>query len=72
LTLVFAGVALVILAVAATALLIGFRAELEQMIDQGLLSRLATMRADPLVEIAAIPKGDESFALVIRSDGTVE
>jgi signal transduction histidine kinase len=72
LTIVFAGMSLVVLGVAGAALLIGFRAELDRTIDQGLLSRAASMRADPLAGIAAIPEGDEAFAQLIRSDGTVE
>jgi len=72
LTLVFASLSLVVLAVAGASLLIGFRAELDRTINNGLLSRLETARADPLAEIAAIPQGDDAFAQLIRSDGEVE
>lgn len=71
LTLVFAGMSLVVLVVASTALLIGFRAELYRTIDQALRSRVETMRADALAEIAAIPAGDEVFAQLVRSAGPV-
>ena len=72
LTLVFTGLTLVVLAVAGAALLIAFRAELDRTIDQGLRSRAASIRADPLVGIAAIPEGDDVFAQLFRSDGTIE
>jgi heavy metal sensor kinase len=72
LTLVFASLSLLVLAVAAAALLIGFRAELDRTTNQVLLSRLETARADPLAEIAAIPEGDDAFAQLVRSDGAVE
>jgi two-component system OmpR family sensor kinase len=72
LTLVFASLSLLVLAVAGTALLIGFRAELDRTTNQGLLSRLETARADPLAEIAAIPEGDDAFAQLVRADGAVE
>jgi two-component system, OmpR family, sensor kinase len=71
LTLVFAGMSLVVLGVAGVALLIEFRAELDRTIDEALRSRAASIRADPLVGISAIPDGDEVFAQLVRSDGTV-
>jgi len=71
LTLVFAGLTLIVLVVAGAALLSGFRAELERTIDQGLRTRAATIRADPLGELVAIPTGDETFGQLIRPDGTV-
>ena len=48
LTLVFASLSLIVLAVAGAALLIGFRAELDRTINQGLLSRAESARADPV------------------------
>lgn len=72
LTLVFAGMSLVVLGVAGVALLIEFRGELDRTIDEALRSRAASIRADPLVGISAIPQGDEVFAQLVRSDGTVE
>jgi two-component system OmpR family sensor kinase len=72
LTLVFAGMSLVVLGVAAAALLIEFRGELDRTIDKALRSRAASIAADPLVGISAIPEGDEVFAQLVRSDGTVE
>lgn len=72
LTLVFAGMSLVVLGVAGAALLVGFRAELDRTIDQGLRSRAASIGADPLGGIAAIPEGDEVFAQLVHADGTVE
>ena len=72
LTLVFAGVSLLVLVVAGAALVIGFRAELDRTTNNGLLSRLETAKADPLAEIAAIPPGDDAFAQLIRTDGALE
>jgi heavy metal sensor kinase len=72
LTLVFASLSLIVLAVAGAALLVGFRAELDRTINQGLLSRLEAVRADPLAEIAAIPEGEDAFAQLIGPDGVVE
>jgi two-component system OmpR family sensor kinase len=72
LTLVFAGMSLVVLGVAAAALLIEFRGELDRTIDKALRSRAASIAADPLVGISAIPEGDEVFAQLVRSDGTVD
>jgi heavy metal sensor kinase len=72
LTLVFASLSLIVLAVAGAALLIGFRAELDRTINQGLESRAESARADPLGEIAAIPEGEDVFAQLIRADGSVE
>ena len=72
LTLVFASLSLIVLTVAGAALLIGFRAELDRAINQGLLARLEAGRADPVAEIAAIPVGEDAFAQLIRGDGTVE
>ena len=57
LTLVFAGMSLVVLGVAGAALLVGFRAELDTTIDQGLRSRAASIGEDPLTGIAADPWG---------------
>jgi two-component system, OmpR family, sensor kinase len=71
LTLVFAGMSLVVLGVAGAVLLIEFRAELDRTIDEALRSRAAAIRADPIVGISAIPEGDEVFAQLVRSDGTV-
>jgi two-component system, OmpR family, sensor kinase len=72
LTLVFASLSLIVLTVAGAALLIGFRAELDRTINLSLLSRAETVRVDPLVEIAAIPEGEDAFAQLIRPDGAVE
>ena len=71
LTLVFAGMSLVVLSLAGAALLIGFRAELDRTIDQGLRSRAASIGEDPLTGIRAIPGGDEVFAQLIGSDGAM-
>jgi heavy metal sensor kinase len=72
LTLVFAGMSLVVLVVAGAALLIRFRVELRRTVDQGLRSRAASIGADPLLGIAAIPPGDDIFGQLVRRDGTME
>jgi two-component system, OmpR family, sensor kinase len=72
LTLVFASLSLLVLAVAGAALLIGFRSSLDRTINQGLLSRAESGRADPVGEIAAIPEGEDAFAQLIRGDRAVE
>ena len=72
LTLVFAGLSLVVLGIAGAALLIGFRAELDRTIDQGLRSRAASIGVDPRAGVAAIPEGDEVFAQLVGADGAVE
>jgi signal transduction histidine kinase len=72
LTLIFASLSLIVLAVAGAALLIGFRSGLDRTINQGLLSRAESARADPLGEIAGIPEGEDAFAQLIRADRTAE
>jgi two-component system, OmpR family, sensor kinase len=71
LTLVFAGLAAVLLGVAAAALLIGFRAELARAIDDGLQTRLASMSGDPLAAVEDAARSDESFAQFVDEDGTL-
>ena len=72
LTLVFASLSLIVLAVAGAALLIGFRSALDRTINQGLLSRAESGRADPVGEIAAIPEGEDAFAQLLRGGRAVE
>ena len=61
LTLVFAGVTLVVLAAAAAALLLGFRAELSRTVDEGLRALTFSMRDDPASRLSAVAS-DEVFA----------
>ena len=71
LTLVFAVMTLVVLAVAGAALLLGFRAEMRRTVDQGLLSLSLSMRDDPASAVGAVAASDEVFAQYIHRDGTL-
>lgn len=71
LTLVSAGMMLVVLAVAAAALLIAFRAELARTVDEGLRSRASSMLADPMASVAAVSGDEEAFAQYVDQDGTI-
>lgn len=71
LTLVFAGLTLVVLGVAAAALLLGFRAELRRAVDEGLRSLTLSMRDDPVSRVSAVASTDEVFAQYIAPDGTL-
>jgi signal transduction histidine kinase len=70
LTLVSAGMMLVVLGAATAALLIGFRAELARTVDEGLWSRLSSFpHPDPAV--VAFSPGDEGFAQVVHANGSI-
>ncbi len=71
LTLVFAGLTLVVLAAAAAALLMGFRAELRRTVDEGLRSLALSMRDDPAAAVSAVSSTDEVFAQYVAPDGTL-
>jgi two-component system OmpR family sensor kinase len=71
LTLLFAGMTLAVLAVAAAALLLGFRAEMRRTVDEGLLSLSLSMRDDPASAVDALAPSDEVFAQYIHRDGTI-
>ena len=70
LTLVFAGVTLVVLAAAAAALLLGFRAELRRTVDGGLRALTFSIRDDPASRLSAVAS-DEVFAQYVAPDGTL-
>jgi two-component system OmpR family sensor kinase len=71
LTLVFAGMTLVVLAAAVVALLLGFRAELRRTVDEGLLSLARSMQDDPVTAVSAVASSDEVFAQYVDRDGTL-
>jgi two-component system OmpR family sensor kinase len=71
LTLVFAGLTLVVLGAAAAALLLGFRAELRRTVDEALRSLALSMRDDPASAVSGVASTDEVFAQFIASDGTL-
>jgi signal transduction histidine kinase len=68
LTLAFAGLTVLVLGVASVALLLLFRAELAQTVDEGLWSRAVSMPPDPRPAVAA--SREESFAQFIDADGS--
>ena len=69
LTLVFAGLTLLVVGVASVALLLTFRAELARTVDEGLWSRAVSMPPDPRPAVAA--SREESFAQFVDADGSV-
>jgi hypothetical protein len=71
LALVFAGITAVVLAVAAAALLVGFRGELARTIDEGLQERAGSLSRDPRTGIARMAGADETFAQLQDRTGTV-
>jgi two-component system OmpR family sensor kinase len=71
LTLAFAGITAVVLAVATAALLLGFRGELTHTIDEGLLERAASLSRDPRTGIARMGGADEIFAQLQDGKGAV-
>jgi two-component system, OmpR family, sensor kinase len=70
LTIVFTGVTAVVVFVAATALILGFRRELNRAVDERLLEEASALFADPQRAIAAL-SGDDLFAQLQHRDGTV-
>jgi heavy metal sensor kinase len=71
LTLVFAGLAAVVMGVAATALLLGFRAELRRTVDEALRASLLSTSADPTAAVEASARADDVFAQYVAPDGTL-
>jgi two-component system, OmpR family, sensor kinase len=71
LTVFFAGLSAIVLGAAAAALLLGFRAELERTVDEGLASRFASMAEDPVPAVDQLSGSDETFAQYVHADGTL-
>jgi two-component system, OmpR family, sensor kinase len=71
LTLLFAGLTAVVLAAAAAALLLGFRAASAATIDEGLRSRFEALAADPARAIGSLPPSDEEFAQYLSPEGAL-
>jgi two-component system, OmpR family, sensor kinase len=69
LTLIFAGLSVLVLAVASAALLLRFRTELARTVDEGLWSRAASMPPDPRDMVGSA--GEESFAQFVDADGSI-
>ena len=70
LTIVFAGMTLVVLSVAVVALLVGFRAELRRTVDEGLRALALSVGDDPASRLSAVAS-DEVFAQYVAPDGTL-
>ena len=70
LTLVFAALTAVVLAVAAVALLLGFRSALTSTVDQGLTARLAALGSDPATGVRTATT-DDAFAQYVAPDGSL-
>ena len=70
LTLVFAGTTLLVLAISAVALLVGFRRELTTTVDEGLLERASALAADPRNGVDAMTSTDDVFAQLLDQRGT--
>jgi two-component system, OmpR family, sensor kinase len=70
LTLVFAVTALVVLAISAVALLLGFRRELTASVDEALLERASALAADPRDGVEAMTGTDDVFAQLLDQRGT--
>jgi two-component system OmpR family sensor kinase len=70
LTLVFSGLTLVVLATAAAALLLGFRAEMRSTVDERLSSRFSSMEDDPR-SAGTVATTDEEFVQYVAPDGTL-
>ena len=70
LTLVFTGLTAVVLAVAAVALLLGFRSALTATVDQGLTARLAALGSDPAAAVRTAMT-DDAFAQYVAPDGSL-
>jgi two-component system, OmpR family, sensor kinase len=71
LTLLFAGLSAVVLAVAGAALLIGFRSSSMGTVDEGLRSTFESLAGDPPAAIGRLPASDETFAQFVTPDGTL-
>jgi heavy metal sensor kinase len=70
LTLVFAGLMLLVLGIAAAALLVSFRAELDRGVDSGLRLRAAAILAAPGMPLDSA-RGDGVFAQLLDHEGRI-
>ena len=64
LTLVFAGMTVIVLGIGVVALLLAFRSELWRSVDEGLVERASTLAVDPLDAVTAMTGSDDVFAQV--------
>jgi two-component system, OmpR family, sensor kinase len=71
LTLLFAGLTAIVLAAAAAALLVGFRAASTATVDEALRSRFESLAADPVESIGSLPPSDEEFAQYLSPQGSL-
>jgi two-component system, OmpR family, sensor kinase len=71
LTVLFAVLSAIVLAVGGAALLIAFRSSSFATIDEGLRSSFESLATDPERAIEALPASEEAFAQFVRPDGTL-
>jgi two-component system OmpR family sensor kinase len=71
LTVLFAGLAALVLAIAGTGLVLAFRAASWSTVDEGLRSRFEALAVDPADGVRALPPSDEEFAQYLRPDGSL-
>jgi two-component system OmpR family sensor kinase len=71
LTVLFAGLAALVLAIAGTGLVLAFRAASWSTVDEGLRNRFEAIAADPAAGVRALPPSDEEFAQYLRPDGSL-
>lgn len=71
LTVLFAGLTAVVLAVAATGLVLAFRAASWSTVDEGLRNRFEALASDPAARVRALPPSDEEFAQYLPPDDSL-
>jgi heavy metal sensor kinase len=72
LTLVFAGLAFALVAIAGLVLLLAFRAQLRTTVEEGLIDRAGRIveAGDPAAAVGAVGRTDEAFAQLLDASGT--
>ena len=71
LTVMFAGLTAVVLAIASTGLVLAFRAASWSTVDEGLRNRFEALASDPAAGVQALPPSDEEFAQYLPLDGSL-
>ena len=71
LTILFAGLTALVLAIASVGLVSAFRAASWSTVDEGLRNRFEALASDPAARVGALPPSDEEFAQYLRPDGSL-
>jgi two-component system OmpR family sensor kinase len=71
LTILFAGLTALVLAIASVGLVSAFRAASWSTVDEGLRDRFEALASDPVAGVGALPPSDEEFAQYLRPDGSL-